>query len=446
MSTTKAATSTKTSTKPRYLSPNASCELIPKMWAANMERLGSLMREIPDEAAAEDVAREWMDEYYEVSDHIEGLRQFAANLSTEVPDYPEETQEAIGSGFLELVPLWKRFPRRATKSKPKPAPRRTGGSQAGGETTRRSQQQLEKAAARGSEGDKDLSTSGGHVPIEAAATGPEESAAQGSGGCTEAPTLSMQVETEACERCVKHGVECVWKDGAACEACHIGKKRCSKAGKPGRKRKNPDAPLASSASTSKRARTTRAIPAAEAAPSLPVPQDIPSALVSTLPGIPLFLPSSHPTTPTPTPNPQDPTPPPSPVDHDPIDVSAAFMPVPGGILDEGNVGTDDTPADTEEIDLTTPRASPLPEEDVPRARKGKRRADSSEWSPFEELDARIAAIEESVEWGEETLLDLYLQMAQVTADAGQVSTALRRAKLQLRSLKKWQRDSFVEGP
>ncbi|KIK11683.1 hypothetical protein PISMIDRAFT_19319 [Pisolithus microcarpus 441] len=67
MSTTKAATSTKTSTKPRYLSPNASCELIPKMWAANMERLGSLMREIPDEAAAEDVAREWMDEYYEVS-------------------------------------------------------------------------------------------------------------------------------------------------------------------------------------------------------------------------------------------------------------------------------------------------------------------------------------------------------------------------------------------
>ncbi|KIK13106.1 hypothetical protein PISMIDRAFT_18223, partial [Pisolithus microcarpus 441] len=132
-----------------------------------------------------------------------------------------------------------------------------------------------------------------------------------------------------------------------------------------------------------------------------------------------------------------PTPPPSPVDHDTIDVSAAFIPVPGRILDEGNVGTDDTPADVEEIDLTMPRVLPLPEEDVPRARKGKRRADSSEQSPFEELDARIAAIKESVEWGEETLLDLYSQMAQVTADAGQVSTALRRAKLQLRSLKKW---------
>ncbi|KIK16186.1 hypothetical protein PISMIDRAFT_15999, partial [Pisolithus microcarpus 441] len=275
MSTTKAATSTKTSTKPRYLSPDASRELIPKMWAANMERLGSLMREIPDEAAAEDVAREWMDEYYEVSgvstvdgvqDHIEGLRQFATDLSTEVPDYPEETQEAIGSGFLELVPLRKRFPRRATKSKPKPAPRRTGGSQAGSETTRQSQQQLEKAAARGSKGDKDLSTSGGRAPIEAAATGPEESAAQGSGGCTEAPILGMQVETEACERCVKRGVECVWKDGAACEACHIGKKRCGKAGKPGRKRKNPDAPPASSASTSKRVRTTSVPPPSSSAP------------------------------------------------------------------------------------------------------------------------------------------------------------------------------------
>ncbi|KIK14735.1 hypothetical protein PISMIDRAFT_17099 [Pisolithus microcarpus 441] len=185
MSTTKATTSTKTSIKPRYLSPDASHKLIPKMWAANMERLGSLMREIPDEAAAEDVAREWMDEYYEVSDHIKGLWQFAANLSTEVPDYPEETQEAIRSGFLEL-----------------PVPGRTGGSQAGSEMMRRSQQQLEKAAARGNEGDKDLPMSGGSAPIEAAATGPEESATQGSGGGMEAPTLGMQVETEACERCM----------------------------------------------------------------------------------------------------------------------------------------------------------------------------------------------------------------------------------------------------
>ncbi|KIK12867.1 hypothetical protein PISMIDRAFT_18429, partial [Pisolithus microcarpus 441] len=200
MSTTKTATSSKAATQPRYLSPDASRELIPKMWAANMEKLRSLMREVPDEAAAEDVARGWMDEYYEVSDHIEGLRQYAADLSTEVPEYPEETQEAIGSSFLELVPLRKRFPRRATKSKPKPAPGGASGSQAGGETTRRSQRQLEKAAARGNEGDKDLPASGGGAPIEAAATGPQESAAQGSGGGTEAPALGMQVKTEACER------------------------------------------------------------------------------------------------------------------------------------------------------------------------------------------------------------------------------------------------------
>ncbi|KIK17991.1 hypothetical protein PISMIDRAFT_14718 [Pisolithus microcarpus 441] len=253
MSMTKTTTSTKAATQPRYLSPDASHKLIPKMWATNMEKLGSLMREVPDEAAAEDVARGWMDEYYEVSDHIEGLWQYAADLSTNIPDYPEETQEAIGSSFLEL-------------SKLKPAPGGTSGSQAGGETMRRSQQQLEKATARGNEGDKDLPTSGGNAPIEAAATGPEESATQGSGGGMEAPTLGLQVETEACKWCVKRGVECVWKDGAVCIACHIRKKRCSKAGKPGRKRKNPDAPPVSSASMSKRVRMTPVPPPSSSAP------------------------------------------------------------------------------------------------------------------------------------------------------------------------------------
>ncbi|KAI6033763.1 hypothetical protein BKA83DRAFT_4486840 [Pisolithus microcarpus] len=34
-----------------------------------MEKLGSLMREIPDKVAVEDIAQEWMDKYYEVSDH-----------------------------------------------------------------------------------------------------------------------------------------------------------------------------------------------------------------------------------------------------------------------------------------------------------------------------------------------------------------------------------------
>ncbi|KIK21551.1 hypothetical protein PISMIDRAFT_12285 [Pisolithus microcarpus 441] len=407
MSTTKAATSTKTSTKPRYLSPDASCKLIPKMWAANMERLGSLMREVPDEAAAEDVAREWMDEYYEVS------------------------------------------------SKPKPAPGRTGGSQAGGETTRRSQRQLEKATARGNKGDKDLSTSGGRAPIEAAATGLEESAAQGSGGCTEAPTLGMQVEAEACKQCMKRGVECVWKDGAACEACHIGKKRCGKAGKPGRKGhavKESQCPPGVVGLDEQKGEDDICPPSIifsppkghfkGAAASLPMPQETAVPSVSSSPGDPLFLPSSQPNTPIP---PHHVSPPPIPENDGPIDNPAVFGPPVSGILEDEADPVKPQP-DMEEIDLTTLHGSLLPEEDVPRTRKGKHQADSSERSPFEELDARIAAIEESVEWGEETLLDLYSQMAQVTANVGQVSTALRRVKLQLRSLKKWRRDSFVEGP
>ncbi|KIK12764.1 hypothetical protein PISMIDRAFT_18497 [Pisolithus microcarpus 441] len=355
---TKTTTSTKAATQPRYLSPNASRELIPKMWAANMEKLRSLMREVPDEAAAEDVAWGWMDEYYEVSDHIKGLRQYATNLSTKVPDYPEETQEAIGSGFLELVPLWKRFPRRATKSKPKPAPGGAGGSQAGGEMTRWSQWQLEKATARGNEGDKDLPASGGSAPIEAAATSPQESAAQGLGGGMEAPTLGMQVETEACERCVKCGVECVWKDRVACIACHIGKKRCGKAGKPGRKRKNPDAPPALLASMSKRARMTsvpppsssappkgalkvcpqvvsRAVPAAGAVASLPnlnLPLTAPS--ISQPPPPPLFLPSSPMNMPVPST---------SQTEVEPLNDPMTFAASLSGLLDEAPSGDPETP-------------------------------------------------------------------------------------------------------
>ncbi|KIK13233.1 hypothetical protein PISMIDRAFT_18128 [Pisolithus microcarpus 441] len=253
-----------------------------------------------------------------------------------------------------------------------------------------SQWQLEKAAARGNEGDKDLPTSGGSAPIEAAATSPEESAAQGSGGGTEAPTLSMQVETEACEWCMKRVVECVWKDGVACEACHIGKKRCSKAGKPGRKQKNPNAPPASSALTSKRARMTpvpppsssappkvtlkvcprvisRAIPAAGAAASLPMPQETPVPSISSSPSDPLFLSSSQPNTPIP---PHHISPPPIPENDGLIDNSVVFGPPISGILEDEADPVKPQP-NMEEIDLTMPCRLPLPEEDVPRARKGK---------------------------------------------------------------------------
>ncbi|KIK19110.1 hypothetical protein PISMIDRAFT_13876 [Pisolithus microcarpus 441] len=358
MSTSKATMSC----QPVYIPPDAIHKETPKRWAKNMEALVAVMREILDEAAEEDVVQEWMERFEEVLAQIEELRKFAANMSAEVPEYPEDTEEAIGSGFLTLVALHNWFPRDAMKSRPKPAPGAAARLKVGSEV-RRSQRQLEKAAMV-DEGSKDTSHATDSVAIGVAAASSCEAPAveqeqatvidnvtQGLRSGMIGETQASQGTKEPCERCVKRGVQCIWEGGAACEACHIGKKKCDKAGKPGRKRKNPDVPPASSALTSKRAKTTpvpppsslappkvtlkghprvvsRAIPATEAAPSLPVPQDIPSALVLTLPSIPLFLPSSHPTTPTPTPNPQDPTPPPSPVDHDTVDVSVVFVPVP----------------------------------------------------------------------------------------------------------------------
>ncbi|KIK10768.1 hypothetical protein PISMIDRAFT_20118, partial [Pisolithus microcarpus 441] len=277
-----------------------------------MEALAAVMREIPDEAAEEEVAREWMERFEEVSGQIEGLHMFAADMGTEVPRYPEETEEAISSLFMTLVALRNRFPRRVARSKGKTAQPPSSSAPVGGEV-RRSRRQQEKAAMV-DEGSKDTSRAADSAAVgvaeassrEAPAVEQEQAAVvdnvtQGLGsGVMGAPQASQGTE-EPCEQCVKRGVQCIWKGGAACEACHVGKKKCDKAGKPGRKRKNPDVPPASSVSTSKRAKTTpvpppsssappkvtlkgcprvvsRAVPAAEAAPSLPVPQDIPSAL------------------------------------------------------------------------------------------------------------------------------------------------------------------------
>ncbi|KAI6018257.1 hypothetical protein BKA83DRAFT_4496633 [Pisolithus microcarpus] len=200
-------------------------------------------------------------------------------MSTEVLDYPEDTEEAIGS-------------------KAKPAQESSGSSQVGSKMVRWSQQQLEKATVRRDKGDKDLSVSGDGVPIKVDVT---------------------VVGRECSLPCVIGFNEQEGKD----DAC----------------------PPSNIFSPSQ---------AAEAAPSLPMPQDNPSTSASTLPSVPLFLPSSHPTTPTPTSNPQDPTPPPSHVDDDTFNISVAFVPVPSGILDKGNVGTNDSPANVKEINLTMP--------------------------------------------------------------------------------------------
>ncbi|KIK17152.1 hypothetical protein PISMIDRAFT_15348 [Pisolithus microcarpus 441] len=99
-----------TSCQPIYIPPDTIHKEIPKRWAKNMEALAAVMREILDEAAEEDVVWEWMERFEEVLGQIKGLHTFATNMGTdsvptsEVPHYPEETEEAISSLFMMLLP------------------------------------------------------------------------------------------------------------------------------------------------------------------------------------------------------------------------------------------------------------------------------------------------------------------------------------------------------
>ncbi|KIK24274.1 hypothetical protein PISMIDRAFT_10286 [Pisolithus microcarpus 441] len=102
MSTSKATTSC----QPIYIPPNAICKEIPKRWAKNMEALVVVMREIPDEAAEEDVAWGWMELFEEISAQIEELHKFTTNMSAEVPEYPEDTEEAMPQGEEKMQQGW----------------------------------------------------------------------------------------------------------------------------------------------------------------------------------------------------------------------------------------------------------------------------------------------------------------------------------------------------
>ncbi|KIK20229.1 hypothetical protein PISMIDRAFT_13123 [Pisolithus microcarpus 441] len=205
MSTSKATTSC----QPVYVPPDAICKEIPKRWAKNMEALVAVMREIPDEAAEEDVAQEWMERFEEVSAQIEELCKFATNMSAEVPEYPEDTEEAIGSGFLMLVALCNQFRQDATKSRPKPAPGAAARPKVGSKV-RRSQHQLEKAAMT-NKGPKDAAGSNESTTVKV--SGRE----QGQDSVIERPTSTTQVlgggdkstpkapqgTDKPCKRCVK---------------------------------------------------------------------------------------------------------------------------------------------------------------------------------------------------------------------------------------------------
>ncbi|KIK11861.1 hypothetical protein PISMIDRAFT_19173 [Pisolithus microcarpus 441] len=114
--------------------------------------------------------------------------------------------------------------------------------------------------------------------------------------------------------------------------------------------------------------------------------------------------------------------------------TAAFSPSISGIL-EDELEAGKALSVVNEIDLTTPRASLIHEEAAPPPSKGKGQAEATEMSPFEELDMRIGAIEESIEWGEDTLVKMHGQITHLATDVSE----------QLRALRKWRWKKFIEG-
>ncbi|KIK21586.1 hypothetical protein PISMIDRAFT_12212 [Pisolithus microcarpus 441] len=378
MSSSQAATSS----QPIYVPPDAICEQLPRKWAKLVAALGEVMREIPNKAAEDDEVREWMYRFKEVSAQIEEVRKFATNMSAELPRYPEETEEAISSGFLMLVALRNRFPPKAAKSKPKPAPEVPRGSQVVGEV-RQSQHQLEKAAVgRENEGDQGLPHTENSVANEVRAVPPsgapgvsqEQAAAivpidplapsKPSSHLsnhllplsnTLLPTLeppSKPLATSSNPRTTPESSIYLVSRSRGFTAPTAGKKRCDKTGKTGKKHKNTEGPTASSATTSKKPRTSPVpIPPPSSAPPktmihvrprivsrLPTLQEGTSPVVvpptfnppPTTPSIshpppPLFLPSSATNTPAPQP---------SLVEVNLQDNPQAFSGSPSGLLDE----------------------------------------------------------------------------------------------------------------
>ncbi|KIK14947.1 hypothetical protein PISMIDRAFT_16900 [Pisolithus microcarpus 441] len=167
-----------TSSQPVYIPPDAIHQQIPKRWAKLMGAFAAVMRVILDEVAEEDVVQEWMDSFEEVSAQIEEWWQFAANMSTEVPRYPEDTEEAILSGFLMLVALHNWFPRDSRKSRPKLAP--------GAATTPK----IEKAAVTDN-GPKDTTHTTNSVPVEVMAAAPHKVPA-----ATQEPVIVVNNQTK----------------------------------------------------------------------------------------------------------------------------------------------------------------------------------------------------------------------------------------------------------
>ncbi|KAI6038947.1 hypothetical protein EDC04DRAFT_2895862 [Pisolithus marmoratus] len=323
-----------------YFAPDAVRAAIPGMWVANVKKLGAIMKEIPDTSVEEDAVCGWLACFKEQSEQIKQIRKFVMDMSTDVPDYDEDTQIAIRAAFERLQAIQARFPPRTVKPKAKPTPVVPPASQSSSDLVRRSQRQARKASVVEREGNE--RTPGAIEETQHTPTG---------------------------------------------EINAIGKKKCDKAYKMGQKRKNQEGPPASAASTSKRPKTAPAPPPIATTSSvlssthkprprvhlLLNPNEEASAPVSgssvpppppPAPSAPLFFLSSTPNAPSQVPEPAD-------ITEDLIEDAPAFSVSPSGLLNDPEEVLVAVKSQEVEIDLTSPRetpnVSPLPfeEEDAP---------------------------------------------------------------------------------
>ncbi|KAI6018428.1 hypothetical protein EDC04DRAFT_2902141 [Pisolithus marmoratus] len=438
-----------------YFPPDAVRAAIPGMWAANMKKLGAIMKEIPDASAEEDAVCRWLARFEEQSEQIEQIRKFAMDMSTNMPDYDEDTQIAIGAAFERLQAIQARFPPRTVKPKAKLTPVAPPASQSSSDPVRRSQRQARKVSVVEREGNE--RTPGAIEETQHAPTGDINAVVSGTSNAN-----------KPCGLCMRLGILCVREEGQACERCHQGKKKCNKAYKTGQKRKNQEGPPVSAALTSKRPKTVPAPPPIATTSSVSSSTHKPRPRVHLLlnpdeeastpvsgssappppppaPSAPLFFLSSTPNAPSQVPEPAD-------IAEDPIKDAPAFSASPSGLLNDPEEVPVAVKSQEVEIDLTSPRETPnispppFEEEDAPpRLSRSNRRAWRRGRTALEELDAKIAKVEEAIEWNKESLSHLYLRISEVTAKVGTMGQSIQCTKQRLRLLKKWQEKYLVEG-
>ncbi|KAI6013838.1 hypothetical protein EDC04DRAFT_2904409 [Pisolithus marmoratus] len=365
-------------------------------------------------SAEEDTMHRWLAHFKEQSEQIKQICKFMMDMSTDMPDYDKDTQIAIGAVFERLQVIQARFPPCMVKPKAKLTPVAPPASQSSSDLVRRSQRQAWKASVVEREGNE-------RTP-----------------GAIEETQHAPMGDINAIE------------EGQACERCHQGKKKCDKAYKMGWKHKNQEGPPASATSTSKQPKTVLAPPpiattfiSIEA--STPVSDSSAPPPPPPAPSAPLFFPSSTPNMPSQVPEPAN-------IVEDLIEDTLAFSASPSGLLNDPEEVPVAVKLQEVKIDLTSPQETPnispplFEEEDAPpRSSRSNQQAWRRGRMALEELDTKIAKVEEAIEWNEESLSHLYSQISEVTAKAGTMGQSIQCTKQWLCLLKKWWQEYLVEG-